>query len=313
MDERHTFTECLYSNYLNKRKVFLELTGKKSKMLYETGPLLEDKYMEIFGEQEKTVIEAELNAQLAKELYEKIRSLVNRREAIDPAALKEEFLKKREEKLKEINSTNSTDVEQIELDEVDKAKIDSIYKFMTGALHPALNPEQTEEEKELYNKVVDAYKNKDLDSLQTLREVFFKGDDMATYIKNTMLEDTELSVDSLILNDDDESEAKEIRRRKKTGIDFSLASKIFDAFELSLKDHEYLDLIKKLDDYIEEEKAEIEQLKNTFPFTTAEMLASESGIATYADELKVRLKTANDDYHYYQEKINQAIGGKANV
>ena len=104
MDARHTFTECLYDKYLRQRKAFLDVTGKKSKMLYETGPALREKYMEIFGEQEKPVIEAEFNAQLAKELYEKIRSLVNRREKIDVEELKSELLKKKAEKLSEINS-----------------------------------------------------------------------------------------------------------------------------------------------------------------------------------------------------------------
>ena len=311
MDARHTFTECLYDKYLKQRKIFLDVTGKKSKMLYETGPELKEKYMEIFGEQEKPVIEAELNAQLAKEFYEKIRSLVNRRERIDIEELKSELLKKKAEKLAEINSGDVLAGEKPELSDVDKAKLDNIYKFMTGALHPALHPDQAEEDKELFDKVVDAYRNRDLEALQNLREVFFKGDDMLTYIKNTLLEET-ASAEAKVLSDD-EAELDGISERRRTGVDFSLAYEIYDLFEPELKDYEYIEMINKTNSLIDEERTEIEEMSNAFPFNAAEMLKSEKKIEAYSEELKVRLKSSKDDYHYYLEKINQAIGGSVNA
>lgn len=115
-----------------------------------------------------------------------------------------------------------------------------MFRKIVKKLHPDMNPDSTEREKELFNKAVKAYQDGDLVTLQEIYdEVFGDGGDAPA--------DKEMSYNELV------------------------------------------ELRDKLKNRLEEVKEEIEDIKNSFPYTSKEFLDDEEAVAAKQKELEEQI------------------------
>lgn len=126
------------------------------------------------GSLECKAFEFECAALRIKRKIELVQAKINRREPIDMPCieiqLEIEYAKYEEllnEKLKEIN--DALEWQGIDkLSEEDSKKLKSKYRYIVKKLHPDLNPNTTEQEKNLFFKAASAYENGDLKTIELI-------------------------------------------------------------------------------------------------------------------------------------------------
>ena len=310
MTTEQTFSKCLSDKALEARFTLVFALEHKDKLLFELGPEIRKVYMEMFGDAEQKVIEAELNASICKELLDKIQAAVNRREPVDLNALKAEMEEKKKQKLSELEKSDTANVEKKTLSPVDKKEFDLKYKKLLNRLHPALNPDQTEDDKELYEKLLTAYKCNDLEALRVIDEICKKAEEMELSEKSgARLKDVDIEIRQSLKIDDSDSDSDRVFAHS----DYDLAIDIARYFNLYITDYE---LINEANEYLkkaEQIKEEIDGLMKSFPLSAMDMLKSEEKRKEYADELNYRYRSATEDIQYYTRRINEAVGGLPNA
>jgi hypothetical protein len=152
---------------------FLDLFTRHKDMIENESFILTSLYLEKLGHLQLELLEKQTEASRLKMKMNLIQSAINRNERPDLKAIE-----------KEINSQLQTYYAQIlaqsaELDEAKKVlshlipeeetqKLKEIFRVLCKRLHPDLNPNQTEEEKDLFIKVKAAYDLKRLIDLQNI-------------------------------------------------------------------------------------------------------------------------------------------------
>lgn len=137
-------------------------------------PNLEIKNLQNFGILEYELYKKDINLSILKRKLKLIQIQINNEEQINMdlinAILEKEFLEYKENIKKQM-----TDLEKViklnfksVLSKKDMKKLKKIYKECVLKLHPDLNKNLTEHEKDLFLQVTEAFKNADLDTLESL-------------------------------------------------------------------------------------------------------------------------------------------------
>ena len=150
-------------------KVILE----QDEMVNAVKPNLEAEYQKIIGYKELECLENEITARRLKRQIELIQAAVNRQETIAiekvEKQLDDEFrewyekIDKQYQKVKEAQSR----IEGLMNDE-DNEEFKKLYRQLVFKLHPDLNPNQSKDEKNLWNRVQLAYQSGDLEEMRSL-------------------------------------------------------------------------------------------------------------------------------------------------
>ena len=150
--------------------------AEKDELLNIICPQLELKYVTTFGDLEVDLFEAQCRCKRLKRQIEMMRARTNRQEAFDPEKiieiLEQEFAKyaeKIEEEKEKVNAARERSEEKPAPDTLEKLK--KLYRQLVKKLHPDLHTEQSASEKDLFRKVVDAYKSYDLAQMELLYEM----------------------------------------------------------------------------------------------------------------------------------------------
>jgi len=151
-----------------------ELILERDELLNAVKPNLEAKYQKKIGYRELERFGMELEARKMKRKIELVQKAINRQEAIITEKIEDqldkefkEWYKKideRYQKLQDAENQLSGLMTKRESEEFKK-----LYHELVFKLHPDLNPDQTENEKILWNKVQQAYVNGDLEEVRLLR------------------------------------------------------------------------------------------------------------------------------------------------
>ena len=176
----------LKDEYERLQQEYSELIAKRDEMLQREAPLLEALYMETIGQLLLEELCLQYDIALLKYERDLLQAYENRGEEPDYDEVSEkveetaktfnENLKREEEKRKkakayiEAHRENHSKQKEAELIE-----LKAIYKRLVHRLHPDLNPEQTEWERELCLKVQEAYRKQDLETLRRLEEELNSG------------------------------------------------------------------------------------------------------------------------------------------
>lgn len=165
----------------NARERILALRLELEKLFYERDELIsidceniKMQYMLIFGGLEYKLYEAYCDYLRLRRKKEMIQAKKNREEPIDleeiEAALDVEFRAYKERlqaKMEEV--TSAIDRSEGEwLSEEDTVRLKQRYRRIMKRLHPDLNPSVTEEERELFYRAVESYKNGDLATIEMI-------------------------------------------------------------------------------------------------------------------------------------------------
>lgn len=169
-------TEKLQRELEELKALLIQLVAERDELIGVICPELEQKFLRLFGELEIRVFEAQCECKRLRRQIELMRANLNRQEPINfvEITLKltiefEEFQKTIDEEKEKYEEASKK--ESVKLDEKDEKKLKKLYRELVKKLHPDINPDQTPEMKELFNQVVAAYQNNDIEKMEILDEI----------------------------------------------------------------------------------------------------------------------------------------------
>ena len=202
--------ERLLEEIENLRTLIVQLTTEKDDLVFRECRDLAAEYDAKIGELEMRVLEGELRIQELKRIIEILQAQINRQEKRSEKKAREtahkeyekfqeelhkkaEEAKKNQEYREEESEKDSkweeeqghdngetdpdTDKEEDSTRNKYKSRSDELkarYRKIVKCLHPDMNPEQTETEKELFREAVDAYDRGDLDKLRAIEAITYE-------------------------------------------------------------------------------------------------------------------------------------------
>lgn len=276
---KHTFVKWLNKEVASSSCALLKLYEELDKLKYIEDPRLEKEYMDKIGTFEETVIKEEIECELLKKKQEMIQSAINRREAIDEAAIDEEINKLREEMIKEAGG-DAPPKEYADLSEEQATELQEIYSEIVKNYHPQTHPDLTEAHKELFKKAQEAYRRKDVSALKLIYDMLTSADGEGMAFELSM----ELDVS------DEEETADE-----RFTTDYTLASELYKSFIPTSEEASIQEEWTRYKQNIDEVMSDMETLKTQFPYTAAETLSNPDKLAEYKAGLEHRLYEASKE------------------
>ena len=150
-------------------KVILE----QDEMVNAVKPNLEAEYQKTIGYKELECLENEIAARRIKRQIELIQAAVNRQETIEIEKVEkqlddefQEWYEKIDEQYQKVQEAQSR-IEGLMSDE-ENEEFKKLYRQLVFKLHPDLNPNQSKDEKNLWNRVQLAYQGGDLEEMRSL-------------------------------------------------------------------------------------------------------------------------------------------------
>lgn len=261
---------------------------------YVEAPKLRSEYMVKIGTTEEEVLDAELNAKMLQRKMELIQIKRNRREPINMAEIDQQIEAERKELLEQAEAADTAG-QPLQLTGEQQDELQALYHKIVENFHPQVHPNLTDTEKALYEKAVDAYRSRNLDALKLIDEILFK-DNMSLVLQAS------LSVDNA---EDDEQHAAALAEALTA--DYTLAKQLYPYFEPSQQDAVLRSAAERYTARREETENEIEQLRQTFPFTAQSTLADPEKTKAYLEQLSLRKLRALDAQKTLTQKINSIM------
>lgn len=262
---------------------------------YVEAPKLRSEYMVKIGTSEEEVLDAELNTKMLQRKLELIQIKRNRREPIDMAEIDQQIEAERKELLEQAEVADAAGQQLLQLTEEQQDELQKLYHKIVENFHPQVHPNLTDTEKALYEKAVEAYRSRNLDALKLIDEILFK-DNISLVLQAS------LSIDDA---EDDEQHAAALA--EALSADYTLAKQLYPYFEPSQQDAVLRSAAERYTVQCEETEDEIEQLRQTFPFTAQSTLADSEKTKAYLEQLSLRKLRALDAQKTLTQKINSIM------
>ena len=179
MAEKSVIINPEYENILNKitkeKESLTEAIMTYDDLVYHECRVLEMEYMLKFGVYENKKYEIYIKTLRIKRKIELLQASINKQEPLDIDAAEkrldiefEEYQKKIQENFNKMNDALKLKKDARLLTEEESKEMHDIYKKLAMKLHPDMNTRTTENEKELFLRTIDAYRNGDLEALKTI-------------------------------------------------------------------------------------------------------------------------------------------------
>lgn len=299
---KQTFYDWLIREVATSRMALVGIYESRDKVLYVEAPPLRKKYMETIGVYEEPVLQAELEVAMLRRKAEIIRIAVNRREPINLEAIDEQLEKEKQEQIAELENSDKTLKEIPELDEQQSHTLQRQYREITSKFHPAMNPDITDTQKELYQKAVEAYKMQDTEAMKLIYDMLFEPVDLSGI---------SISAGS---NDQTSEERRADYRAIATELstDYYLAKKLYSSFSPLEEDHVMLDMLQNYEEQRKEVEEEIAQIRSGFPFSAVKTMNSRTKLDEYLAELRLRAAHCEKEKKELEEQITSMMEGRKN-
>lgn len=165
----------LRARYEMLKREFSELFSLKNEMISHDLPYLTSLYLELIGRKLYEVYCLSLELSILKQRMTLLQAYVNRNEVPDIKAVDKkinvqfaEYQKRIEEEAKKLAAARDYLLKGSLLSEEETKELRTIYFMIVKRLHPDVNPNLNEEDKELFIKAQAAYEMLDLDSLRLI-------------------------------------------------------------------------------------------------------------------------------------------------
>lgn len=150
------------------------LYEEKDELLYHTCKIIETEYMSKIGILEYKLYEFQCKILRLKRKIELYQININRQEVPNEKEIEEKLDTEYKEYEKKLNKMSNDIQEALDrkncsiLSEEDGKKLKNIYRKLIKKLHPDLNKESSEKNKNIFLQVTHAYENGDLETLKNL-------------------------------------------------------------------------------------------------------------------------------------------------
>ena len=183
--ENSCFAGWLAQEVESAQNALLTRIEQLDTLRYVEAPKLRNEYMVKIGTTEDEVLNAELDAKMLQRKLELIQIKRNRREPIDMAEIDQQIEAERQALLVQAETDDAASQRLPQLTEEQQAELQELYHKIVEGFHPQVHPNLTDTEKALYEKAVDAYRNRNLAALKLIDEILFK-DGIAFALKTTL-------------------------------------------------------------------------------------------------------------------------------
>lgn len=261
---------------------------------YVDAPKLRNEYMVKIGTVEDEVLEIELNAKMLQRKLELIQIKRNRREPVNMAEIEQQIEAERQELLAQTEAADAAGQQLPQLTAEQQTELQELYHKIVEGFHPQVHPNLTDTEKALYEKAVDAYRNRNLAALKLIDEILFK-DSLAFALQAT------LSVEE----ENEQQQAAALA--EALSADYTLAKQLYPYFVPQQSDAVLRSAAERYTAQRATLEAEIEQIQQGFPFTAWETLASEEKTKAYLEQLALRKLRARDAEKQLTQKLNRIM------
>lgn len=292
---KHTFANWLYGEVTTARCALLTLYEQRDKLQYIDGPRLEKEYMSKIGPFEETVIKEEMACELLEKKQQMVQAAINRREPIDEAAIDAELEVYRQKMLQEAVGTAAPQ-EYAELTDEQAGKLQELYRDIVRNFHPQMHPELTQAHRQLFEKAQDAYRHKDLAALRLIHEMLHSTQEGGMALEVTL---------EVLLGGDSDREPPAFARDYAT--DYGLATAIYSGFKPTPQEGAIQEEWARYQRMMEGIMREMDEIRQQFPYTAADMLADPEQIEVYKEELKHRLRAATAERERRTKEIRAMI------
>lgn len=298
------FLDWLAREVASCRMALVGLYEQKDKLLFVEAPPLRKRYMEAIGIYEETVLEAELEVALLRRKVEMIQIAVNRREFINMQAIDAALAAEKDQKVAALEASDRTLYELPQLNEQEMHTLQRQYREITSNFHPAMNPDSTDTQKELYEKAQKAYQMQDVAEMKLIYDMLFS---------------PEIDDDRSVTTTECYSvSTAEVRRESfrnfaaELSTDYKLAKQLYSCFLPLEEDAVFRD---SLEHYNAQRKAleeEIAAIRDGFPFNAVPTLNDKYKTGAYLAELRVRARQCETEKAQLEHRIITLTEGAAN-
>lgn len=183
--------------------------------------------------------------------------------------------------------------------------LQQLYRDIIRDYHPAMHPEMTQSQKELYDKASEAYKAQDAEALMLIYQALNPSD-------NT---EEKTSERFEILSPEKMAEARRKEYRDEVSLlatDYSLAKKLYACFAPLEEDMVVLDALDRFGKQKQALEEEIAAIREGFPFNAASTLRDPKKTDEYLEELKVRAREASRKKEQLLKRTERLAEGRIN-
>lgn len=297
-----SFQDWLIREVAASRMALVGLYEQKDKLLYVEAPPLRKRYMEAIGIYEEGVLKAELEAYMLRRKAEMIQIAVNRREPINLQEIDAALELERRQRVGELESKDLTLHELPQLTEQGQHTIQRQYREITSAFHPAMNPDITDTQRELYSKALEAYRLQDVEAMKLIYDMLFVPVDLSAFEKKA-----ESRVKTA---EERREEYREIASALAT--DYSLARQLYAFFQPLEEDAVVRDVLETYNRQRKLVETEITGIRAGFPFNAQATLNDKSKTEEYLAELRLRTKHAEAEKAELEGRIQRLTEDTAN-
>ncbi len=297
-----TFYNWLEREVLSSRMALVALYENRDRLLYVEAPALRKKYMDHIGISEESVLEAELEVLLLRKKMELIQTAVNRRETVDQKKIERTLVEEREKQVSYLEQADTTLQELPQLTEQEEHTLQRQYREITSQFHPAMNPDISDTQKELFEKAVEAYKMQNVLEMKLIYDMLFSPVDLnAVDLARLVKEDTP-----------EKWRADYGKMASELMTDYSLAKDLYSCFAPLEDDRAVLDALQEYDRQRKEIEEEIIKIKAGFPFNALDTMNDPAKMEEYMAELRIRAKRAKEEKADLEKRIEELMKGCTN-
>lgn len=297
-----TFYDWLTREVATSRMALVGLYEKKDKLLYVEAPPLRQRYMETIGIYEESVLAAELEVSMLRRKVEMIQIAINRREPVDMERIDAAIEAEKAQVVSDVEAGDRTLHELPQLSEQEEHTLQRQHREITAAFHPAMNPDITEAQKELYEKAQEAYRLQDVEAMKLIYDMLFAPVDVST---------VSLSTDKTPYNAAERREEyREIASALST--DYKLAKQLYPFFMPLEEDSVIRSSLDTYDVQRRTVEEQIASIRAGFPFNAVATLNDKAKTEEYLAELRVRAKRCEIEKAELEQQISTLTEGAVN-
>lgn len=171
--------EELLSRFDILRTEYIKVLNDKDVLLNWGKPQLEALYTIRVGLHQVEQLQLELRIKALKRKIEMVRSIIVRNLPLDVAAVEAvvaaELMEAEIQVMKQVQQVEASKQLLSNLDTPERStELRKIFKQLAKQLHPDVNPELTDEQREIWHKVKEAYENGNLEKIKALQVIYEK-------------------------------------------------------------------------------------------------------------------------------------------